>query len=290
MYKKTPPLRPSPHLLLGLHIITCPPPPLGFPDPQTLTRLGLCSPLSVTRFPMSSTLGSLGSRPKTPSQRIIDQLWCALVVECVDVHYLLSDREFIAYLHFFPSYVSRAQLQVFKTHIDAFTCAETLYDCFASLATIVSTIFVSIQTTARKLGQYCMVNEDESVQEIATVVEKALANWAKFYESDRTPNTWNRGQIRAGGLCPEYLPLTPEVCLSYTRASPSTLVHAPQIEADVAAADAALTEALRKQVDIRRAVTRRVKRKNARIPRRNPSRVTSSPTGTSLSLRHKRCP
>ena len=106
-----------------------------------------------------------------------------------------------------------------------------------------------------------MIEEDESVQEIATVVEKALADWAKFYESDRTPNAWNRGQIRAGGLCPEYLPLTPEVRLSYTRASPSTLIHAPQIEADVAAADAALTEALRKQVDIRRAVTRRVKRK-----------------------------
>ena len=79
--------------------------------------------------------------PRIKAQNAVAEDQCALVVECVDVHYLLSGREFIAYLHFFPSYVSCAQLQVFKTHIDAFTCADTLYDCFASLANCINNFY-----------------------------------------------------------------------------------------------------------------------------------------------------
>jgi len=128
----------------------------------------------------------------------------------------------------------------------------------------------SVEVTFTPNKKSSMVNEDESVQEIKTTVENALANWAKFYKSNCILNTWNRGQIRAGGLHAEHLPLTPQVHLSYTRASPLTLIHAPQTEADTAATDAILTKALSKQVDIRRAVTRQVKWKKCQDSLKEP--------------------
>jgi len=51
---------------------------------------------------------------------------------------------------------------------------------------------------------------------------------------------------------------------------PLTLIHTPQTEADTAATDAALTEALSKQVDICRAVTRQVKQKKCRDSSKEP--------------------
>ena len=55
------------------------------------------------------------------------------------------------------------------------------------------------------------VDANESVQEIDATVKDAFTDRAKYYTADCALNPWNRDKIRASGLRPQYLPLTPEV-------------------------------------------------------------------------------
>ena len=79
--------------------------------------------------------------PQIEAQNAVaeNQLWSAPVVERAIMHYLtVTVSLLLISIFFLSSYVSRAQLQVFKTHSDAFICADTLYDRFASLANCVN--------------------------------------------------------------------------------------------------------------------------------------------------------
>ena len=130
----------------------------------------------------------------------------------------------------------------------------------------------TVQITLTTEEKVVNVDVNETVQEIDTAVKEAYSNWAKFYIADCTHSSWNRKRIRAGGLRPQCLPLTPEVHISCPH-DPSSLDARPrslQIEARIAVADEALTKAANNKLATRRAVSRVITREKRKDTLQDP--------------------
>ena len=143
----------------------------------------------------------------------------------------------------------------------------------------------TVQVTLTAEEKAINVDANQSVQEIDAAVKEAYTNWAKFYTADCTHNSWNRNKIRESGLRPQYLPLTPEVHISRPR-GPSSLDTCPrslQVEAEIAAADEALTKATSDKLATRRAVSRVITKEKRKSTLQEPQGYTIAERNTAVA-------